>query len=297
VKDVAAERDTLIHVFERIHFFVQRLNGYTGIPLTNEFTELLGKIMAQILSILAISTKAMAQRRMSVSPFTYSISFLADYGSEKLLEKLIGRRDVEDALLRLDFLTKEESLMAVARNLEVADHIDGNVDEIKVLAEGIDDKVQRVDENVKTANERTQWFLSVFVRVLTLFSRCILKQEWMNFDVCHSLTVPSLTVKADARSQEINCKRSFKNGSLLPTLPSTTIMRVKLSIVEPQVGLFKAAHFENGKRTGFYCGFLVIVSFLRPFCQCSVLTAINSFVLAGAGKSVLWCVLFCLFLL
>jgi hypothetical protein len=67
VKDVAAEHDTLIYVFERIHFFLQRMNGYTGIPLTNEFTELLGKIMAQILSILAILTKTMSQGRLSTS--------------------------------------------------------------------------------------------------------------------------------------------------------------------------------------------------------------------------------------
>ena len=80
---------------------------------------------------------------------TYPILFSADYDSEKLLKKLIGRRDVEDALLRLDLLTKEESLMAVAKNLVVAHHV-------KVLAEDIDDKVQRVDHNVETANERTQ---------------------------------------------------------------------------------------------------------------------------------------------
>jgi len=104
-----------------------------------------------------------------VRRFTYPIPFSADYDSEKVLKKLIGRRDVEDALLRLDLLTKEESLMAVAKNLEIAHHVDGNVNEIKVLAEDIDDKVQRVDHNVKTANERTQWFLSVFVQVPTLF--------------------------------------------------------------------------------------------------------------------------------
>ena len=102
-------------------------------------------------------------------PFTYSVLFSADYDLEKLLKKLIGRRDVEDALLRLDLLTKEESLMAMSKNLEVVHHVDGNVNEIKVLAEDIDDKVQRVDHNVKTANERTQWFLSVFVQVPTLF--------------------------------------------------------------------------------------------------------------------------------
>ena len=86
-------------------------------------------------------------------------TFLADYGPEKLLKKLIGRTDVEDALLQLDLLTKEESLMVVAKNLEVVHHVDGNINEIRVLAKDIDDKVQRVDQNVKTANECTQWFL------------------------------------------------------------------------------------------------------------------------------------------
>ena len=89
--------------------------------------------------------------------------------------KVIGRRDVEDALLRLDLLTKEESLMAVAKSLEVAHHVDGNVNEIKTLSEDIDGKVQRVDQNVKTANERTQWSLSVFVQVPTLFFCSVLK--------------------------------------------------------------------------------------------------------------------------
>jgi hypothetical protein len=65
VKDVAASHDTLIHLFERINFFLQRLKSYTGIPLTNESTELLGKIMAQLLSILALSTKAMTNGRIS----------------------------------------------------------------------------------------------------------------------------------------------------------------------------------------------------------------------------------------
>jgi hypothetical protein len=65
VKDVVASHDTLINLFERIHFFLQRLKSYTEIPLTNGLTELLGKIMAQILCILALSTKAMTERRIS----------------------------------------------------------------------------------------------------------------------------------------------------------------------------------------------------------------------------------------
>ena len=65
MRDVAANHDTLIHIFERVNFFLDRLNRYTGIPFTKDFTELLGKIMAQILSILALSTKMMTERRMS----------------------------------------------------------------------------------------------------------------------------------------------------------------------------------------------------------------------------------------
>ena len=65
MRDVVASHNKMLYIFERIHFFLQRLNIYTGIPLTNELTELLGKIMAQLLCILALSTKAMKERRMS----------------------------------------------------------------------------------------------------------------------------------------------------------------------------------------------------------------------------------------
>jgi hypothetical protein len=133
VRDVVASYNTLIHIFERIHFFLQRLKNYTGTPLSKDFTELLGKIMAQIVSILALSTKAMTERRMSAL-IDAVCSFLADYFSEKLLKRLMGKTDVEDALLRLDSLTKEESLMVAARNLEVTHAI-------KVLVENIDEKL------------------------------------------------------------------------------------------------------------------------------------------------------------
>ena len=47
---------------------------------------------------------------------------MANRGSEKILKKLVGRTDVEDALSWLDMLTKEENLMMVARNPEVTHH-------------------------------------------------------------------------------------------------------------------------------------------------------------------------------
>jgi hypothetical protein len=48
VRDVAASHDTFIYLFERIHFFLRRLKSYTGMPLTNESMELLGKIVSAL---------------------------------------------------------------------------------------------------------------------------------------------------------------------------------------------------------------------------------------------------------
>jgi len=68
VRDVIASYETLVNLFERIQLFLQRLNRYAAVPLTPEMTILLGKIMAQVLSVLALSTKAMKERRISGSP-------------------------------------------------------------------------------------------------------------------------------------------------------------------------------------------------------------------------------------
>ena len=67
MRDVVRNYDTLISLFERVNLFLKRLDSYSSIPLTTTMTELLGKIMAQVLSILALSTKTMKERRISGS--------------------------------------------------------------------------------------------------------------------------------------------------------------------------------------------------------------------------------------
>ena len=94
--------------------------------LTDELTELIGKIMAQLLSVLALSTKAMADCRISelIGLIRSLCILLADSSSEKILKKLVGRKDIEDALLRLNIYTMEEGLMVTVRNLELAQDLD-----------------------------------------------------------------------------------------------------------------------------------------------------------------------------
>ncbi len=88
-------RRAMIHspyLFERIHFFLQRLKSYTGMPLTNESMELLGKTMAELISTLALSTKAIMMTDRRISEFIQSSCFfLADYGSENILKRLMAR--------------------------------------------------------------------------------------------------------------------------------------------------------------------------------------------------------------
>jgi hypothetical protein len=62
-----------------------------------EMTELLGKIMAQVLIILALSTVTMKEGQKSGSTDLIYSSF-ADFGEETILKKLMGRTDIQDAL-------------------------------------------------------------------------------------------------------------------------------------------------------------------------------------------------------
>jgi len=67
MRDVIVCYDKLVSLFERVHHFLERLNCYDNVKLSTAMTELLGKIMAQVLFILALSTKEMRARRISVS--------------------------------------------------------------------------------------------------------------------------------------------------------------------------------------------------------------------------------------
>ena len=58
----------LIEIFVRIESFFKRLDSYTTVPPTAAMTDVIVKIMIEILSILAIATKEMRQGRSSEYP-------------------------------------------------------------------------------------------------------------------------------------------------------------------------------------------------------------------------------------
>jgi hypothetical protein len=64
-KDVAASQETLIDVFERVENFIRRLKTYENIAHTEAMTDIIVKIMVEVLSILAIATKEIKRGKMS----------------------------------------------------------------------------------------------------------------------------------------------------------------------------------------------------------------------------------------
>ena len=111
--------------------------------------------------------------------------------SEKFLKKLIGNRDVEDSLEKLDKLTQEEARIASAEHLKMTHSVDGKVTGVDVTVtvvegqvqgvrgdvqdvrgdvqdvrgdvrdvgdkvQGVDDKVQDIDNNVRGVDDKLQ---------------------------------------------------------------------------------------------------------------------------------------------
>ncbi|KAH8986389.1 hypothetical protein EDB86DRAFT_2246815 [Lactarius hatsudake] len=65
-KDVAASKDTLAELFERIGFFFNRLESYTEVTPTAAMTNIITNIMVEVLTIFGIATKEL--RRGSAIP-------------------------------------------------------------------------------------------------------------------------------------------------------------------------------------------------------------------------------------
>ena len=65
VKDISASYDALVDLFASFENFLGRLSIYTGIPSTPALTNVLVKIMVELLSTLALATKQVKQGRFS----------------------------------------------------------------------------------------------------------------------------------------------------------------------------------------------------------------------------------------
>ena len=95
-------------------------------------TDIIVKIVVELLSVLALATKQIQQGRLSECVVT-CISPVAQFATEKFAKKLLGESEIEAVVYRLDRLTQDEARMTVAQTLGV---VHGLVANIKVVMEG-----------------------------------------------------------------------------------------------------------------------------------------------------------------
>jgi len=95
-------------------------------------TDIIVKIMAELLSVLALATKQVNQGRFSKCYMLYTF-LLAQRVVEKFARKLLGESEVEAVLQRLDRLTQDEARITVAQTLGV---VHGFMENMKVVMDG-----------------------------------------------------------------------------------------------------------------------------------------------------------------
>ena len=129
---VSSSYDALLDLFDCLGNFLKRLEIYTKIPPTTEMIDIIVKILAELLSVLALATKQIKQGRFSEPTITCTLP-VAQCVIEKFAKKLLGEREVEAVLDRLDRLTQDEARMTVAQTLGV---VHGLLSNMRVVMDG-----------------------------------------------------------------------------------------------------------------------------------------------------------------
>ncbi|KAI0266057.1 hypothetical protein BC834DRAFT_843146 [Gloeopeniophorella convolvens] len=96
-RKVGENYDTLVGLFDSIKTFLDRLKVYDQAPLPFTISEVIAKVFAEMISIIALATKEIEQGSL-----------------KKFGKALLGHKAIQDALERMNKLTQEESRAVVA---------------------------------------------------------------------------------------------------------------------------------------------------------------------------------------
>ncbi|KAH9988272.1 hypothetical protein BJV74DRAFT_951505 [Russula compacta] len=133
---ISSSQDVLADVFDRIENFFRRLKTYIEVPPTAGMTDMIIKIMVEVLSILSIATKEIKQSRASE---------LISSSTNRLGRLTIVRKSVKKL---------EEAWMVAAQGLKAIHEVDIRVQAVDDKVEGIDDEVRVVGDEVQGLNDK-----------------------------------------------------------------------------------------------------------------------------------------------
>ncbi|KAF8256822.1 hypothetical protein EI94DRAFT_1710150 [Lactarius quietus] len=130
---VSASYDALLELFECIGSFLKRLDIYAKISLSPVMTEIVVKMMVELVSVLALARKQIKQGRF-----------------KQFAKKLLGDTEIESILRRLDRLTQEEARMMDAQILEV---VYGLINNMKVVMDGGEASTSAIRKSLVTMQD------------------------------------------------------------------------------------------------------------------------------------------------
>ncbi|KAH9989500.1 hypothetical protein BJV77DRAFT_1069445 [Russula vinacea] len=139
VKGASAGRGALVDLFTRIENIFRRLETYIGLPRTAGMTDVIMGVMVEVLCVLAIATKEFKQNR-----------------AKMFMKKLVGRRDMENALRRLENMTLEETRMTGAETLKAIHGVEGVLLGVTDMLQNVDDRVKVIGDKVICGVEETE---------------------------------------------------------------------------------------------------------------------------------------------
>ena len=84
---VSSSYDALLELFECLETFLKRLEIYVEIPPTEAMTNVIVKIMVELLAVLALARKEVKQGRASKCPITHLSTTHSSIFHSKFLEK------------------------------------------------------------------------------------------------------------------------------------------------------------------------------------------------------------------
>jgi len=103
-------------------------------------TDIIIKIMVEVLAIVGMATKGMMKRGRT----------------KRYLKELMGNTDIKDSVQRLYVLTQEEARIASAELMKIAHAVDGNVIVVDDRVRHVDERVQDVGDKVEETDVRVQ---------------------------------------------------------------------------------------------------------------------------------------------
>jgi hypothetical protein len=135
VKAASASQGVLVDLFRHIENFLRRLEIYTEVPLLAAVTDIIVKVMVEVLSILAIATREIERGKTSellsdIDDFCLLTYLSSEKFLNRVVKRLVGKNDIEDALGRLDKLTQEEVRAVAAQVLKVTQGVDDKMNKV-----------------------------------------------------------------------------------------------------------------------------------------------------------------------